>query len=67
MDESIEYLEDTKSELQVSLDGFEGPLDLLLTLAKNQKVDLKKLQLVKRQLRPFQLEMFLSFIIFNQV
>jgi segregation and condensation protein A len=45
MDESIEYLEDTKSELQVSLDGFEGPLDLLLTLAKNQKVDLKKLQL----------------------
>ena len=35
----------TKPELHVSLDGFEGPLDLLLTLAKNQKVDLKKLQL----------------------
>ena len=31
--------------MHVSLDGFEGPLDLLLTLAKNQKVDLKKLQL----------------------
>ncbi len=29
----------------MSLDGFEGPLDLLLTLAKSQKVDLKKLQL----------------------
>ncbi len=35
----------TKSELHVSLDGFEGPLDLLLSLAKSQKVDLKKLQL----------------------
>ena len=35
----------TKPEMYVSLDGFEGPLDLLLTLAKNQKVDLKKLQL----------------------
>ena len=34
-----------KPEMHVSLDGFEGPLDLLLTLAKNQKVDLKKLQL----------------------
>ena len=40
-----EYYEDTKPELHVSLDGFEGPLDLLLTLAKSQKVDLKKLQL----------------------
>ncbi|MDC3076310.1 segregation/condensation protein A [Paracoccaceae bacterium] len=45
MDDSTEYYEDTKSELHVSLDGFEGPLDLLLTLAKSQKVDLKKLQL----------------------
>ena len=45
MDDPTEYYEDTKSELHVSLDGFEGPLDLLLTLAKSQKVDLKKLQL----------------------
>ena len=45
MNDSTEYYEDTKSELHVSLDGFEGPLDLLLTLAKSQKVDLKKLQL----------------------
>ena len=45
MDGSKKYLENTKPELHVSLDGFEGPLDLLLTLAKNQKVDLKKLQL----------------------
>ena len=45
MDDSTEYYEDPKPKLHVSLDGFEGPLDLLLALAKNQKVDLKKLQL----------------------
>ena len=45
MNQSTEYQEDSKPELYVSLDGFEGPLDLLLTLAKSQKVDLKKLQL----------------------
>ena len=45
MNDLTEYYEDTKPELHVSLDGFEGPLDLLLTLAKSQKVDLKKLQL----------------------
>ena len=45
MDQSKEYHKDIKPELYVSLDGFEGPLDLLLTLAKKQKVDLKKLQL----------------------
>ena len=45
MNDSTEYYEDTKPELHVSLDGFEGPLDLLLALAKSQKVDLKKLQL----------------------
>ena len=28
----------------VDLDGFEGPLDLLLTLAKEQKVDLLERQ-----------------------
>ena len=45
MNDATEYYEDSKPELRVSLDGFEGPLDLLLTLAKSQKVDLKKLQL----------------------
>ena len=45
MNELTEYYEDIKPELYVNLDGFEGPLDLLLTLAKSQKVDLKKLQL----------------------
>ncbi len=45
MDNSKGHDDLTKSELHVCLDGFEGPLDLLLSLAKSQKVDLKKLQL----------------------
>ena len=45
MEEATEYHASSEPELHVILDGFEGPLDLLLTLAKSQKVDLKKLQL----------------------
>ncbi len=44
MDDTTKYYDDLKPELHVSLEGFEGPLDLLLTLAKSHKVDLKKLQ-----------------------
>ncbi len=33
--------------LVLSLDGFEGPLDLLLGLARNQKVDLAKLSILR--------------------
>src|SRR6185437_11962660 len=33
--------------LVVSVDGFEGPLDLLLTLARDQKVDLAKISVLK--------------------
>ncbi len=33
--------------LILSLDGFEGPLDLLLGLARNQKVDLAKLSILR--------------------
>lgn len=32
--------------LIVDLDGFEGPLDLLLTLARNQKVDLREISIL---------------------
>ena len=32
--------------LQLSLDGFEGPLDLLLTLARTQKVDLHQISIL---------------------
>ena len=45
MEEATEYRASAEPELHVILDGFEGPLDLLLTLAKSQKVDLKKVQL----------------------
>ncbi|MBV9061351.1 MAG: segregation/condensation protein A, partial [Alphaproteobacteria bacterium] len=33
--------------LVVSVDGFEGPLDLLLNLARDQKVDLAKISVLK--------------------
>jgi segregation and condensation protein A len=38
----------TESEeaLQLSLDSWEGPLDLLLTLARNQKVDLRQISIL---------------------
>jgi segregation and condensation protein A len=34
------------NELVLELDGFEGPIDLLLTLARDQKVDLAKLSIL---------------------
>lgn len=48
-------MEDVSEEerLIVDIDGFEGPLDVLLTLSRTQKVDLKKisiLELVKQYL-----------------
>ncbi|MTI45669.1 condensin subunit ScpA [Roseibium hamelinense] len=36
----------SEPQLVVDVDGFEGPLDLLLTLARNQKVDLKKISIL---------------------
>ena len=36
----------SESSLQLRLDGYEGPLDLLLELARAQKVDLAKLSIV---------------------
>jgi segregation and condensation protein A len=38
--------EDEVDVLVLELDGFEGPLDLLLVLARNQKVDLTKLSIL---------------------
>lgn len=35
------------SALVVNLDGFEGPLDVLLTLARDQKVDLTKISILE--------------------
>ena len=33
--------------LSLSLDGFEGPIDLLLSLARDHKIDLAKLSILK--------------------
>ena len=46
-------VEDDAETLKIDIDGWEGPLDLLLTLARNQKVDLRAisiLQLVEQYL-----------------
>jgi segregation and condensation protein A len=46
-------VEDDGETLKIDIDGWEGPLDLLLTLARNQKVDLRAisiLQLVEQYL-----------------
>lgn len=43
-----------EDRLKIDIDGWEGPLDLLLTLARNQKVDLRQisiLQLVEQYLQ----------------
>ncbi len=37
---------DEKTALVIDLDGFEGPLDLLLNLARSQKVDLTKISIL---------------------
>jgi hypothetical protein len=34
-------------ELHLDLDGYEGPIDVLLTLARDQKVDLKKISILE--------------------
>lgn len=40
-------VEPDENTLIVDLDGFEGPLDVLLMLARNQKVDLTKISILK--------------------
>ena len=43
---TTQYIEEQEqSGFCLNLDGYEGPLELLLSLDKNQKVDLKKIQL----------------------
>jgi segregation and condensation protein A len=37
---------DDSDTLTIEIDGWEGPLDLLLTLARNQKVDLRELSIL---------------------
>jgi segregation and condensation protein A len=43
----LSYLIEKKSDvLNLTLDGFEGPIDLLLSLARDQKIDLAKLSIL---------------------
>lgn len=43
---SIAADEDDDDRLTISVDGWEGPLDLLLALARNQKVDLRQISIL---------------------
>ena len=45
--EAIDVLAAPDEALMVAVDGFEGPLDLLLSLARDQKVDLAKISVLK--------------------
>jgi segregation and condensation protein A len=45
--EAFEAPAAAEEALVVAVDGFEGPLDLLLTLARNQKVDIAKISILK--------------------
>src|SRR6185369_15781743 len=38
---------DDNGDLVLDLDGYEGPIDVLLTLARDQKVDLKKISILE--------------------
>ena len=44
--EAAEEAVGTQEALVISLDGFEGPLDVLLALARTQKVDLAKISVL---------------------
>ena len=37
----------SNNQFNISLDSFEGPIDLLLELAKKQKVDLSQVSILK--------------------
>lgn len=41
-----EAITDVEGQLVLDLEGFEGPIDLLLTLARDQKVDLTKISIL---------------------
>ncbi|WP_029935415.1 segregation and condensation protein A [Sphingomonas sp. UNC305MFCol5.2] len=47
---------DPSDTLQIDIDGWEGPLDLLLALARNQKVDLRQISILEL------VEQYLAFV-----
>ncbi len=47
LNDLMEQSQNEKIEvLSLSLDGFEGPIDLLLSLARDHKIDLTKLSIL---------------------
>ena len=49
--DTAEYFESTEARIAseaflIDIEGYEGPLDLLLTLARTQKVDLRKVSVL---------------------
>ena len=46
MDEEFDFQPEPPEALTIAIDGWEGPLDLLLTLARTQKVDLKQISIL---------------------
>jgi len=55
-DEAAQHPANDDGELHLDLDGYEGPIDILLTLARDQKVDLKKISILELA------DQYLSFI-----
>ncbi len=55
-DDFDEGMPDAESSFVVDVDGFEGPLDLLLELARRQKVDLARISILAL------VEQYLAFI-----
>ncbi len=45
-DEKPDYAEHRDAQLVLDLDGYEGPIDVLLALARDQKVDLSKISIL---------------------
>lgn len=56
MDTEFAFNSDEREVLNLDLEGWEGPLDLLLALARNQKVDLREISILKL------VEQYLKFI-----
>jgi len=45
-EDSRERIIDPEDALLLDLDGYEGPIDVLLTLARDQKVDLRRISIL---------------------
>ena len=71
-DDRSDYVEDGDAQLTLDLDGFAGPIDALLKLARDQKVDLSKISILAladqylefvTKMRRFQLEIAADYLV----